>query len=158
MTRREFEEEITSWHDLFPIIREYDIDRDVIKYDEVDNWVNDNLSNFVDRNEWGDVYDQLENISSILNDSDYGSVFCKNNRTLEIDYLDEEYDFPRYKDITRTYLSDADLFDDDDEEDEDDDADEREDWDDEEDGEDDFEAPPEEDEEVFVFGKLTELL
>ena len=114
MTVTDFDDRCTDWWELKDFCNEYDccVLDDVYSDDQVDDYINERLWDKVRAEAWTDVRDWLSSF-----DEYYGEGFYRINDYEEIIFLDEEYDFPRYKDEVRRWAIEENIFEDEDEDD-----------------------------------------
>lgn len=114
MTRRWFEEEVNSYNDLKDICYDYELSTmdDVCHADDLNEWVNDDLLEYVRYNSWEDVRNMLDDIPT-----DYDWVLREDR--LEYSAL-SDWEFPDWKERVYDDLDYADAFDEDEKDDDED--------------------------------------
>lgn len=102
MTRAEFIENVTTWDELLDFCNRNDISvcEDVMSDSEKDEWIEDNLYDYVSHNSWQIVRDMLNEISD-------GYDYYLHNGGLEFTVLDDYADFDAYKEDV---LNDGDIY------------------------------------------------
>lgn len=111
MTRQEFIDNVTEWSELIDFCSDNDLGEceDVMSSDDMNDYIENNISDYVYDSGWRSV---VETLSSI----DTGYDYYHHDGGLDFTYLDDD-DFRRYKDSVLDSMDDSGYWDDEEDED-----------------------------------------